>query len=270
MSNPVLNKVTQSSGQSQNPYAGFNQQPQPYSYPQSGYGAAPTPANPALASLAGLASKLGGLMLVTFIVAVLAVRTMPELDRTATLIALGGSGITAIICSILLVKNPKIGGPVAGLLAVAEGIMAGAITAVAVDMTSRYELVWMALAATAGTFAAMYVLFATGIIKATQKFRAVVGAAVLAIGIFYLFAFVMSIFGVEAPLIFSSSGFGIAFTVGVIIIAALTLVIDFDDARNIIGRAPKEYEWAVAGGLLVSLVWLYIEFLRLLMKLQSR
>lgn len=270
MSNPVINNVSR-----ETQYAGFNQ---PMQRGPAQYGGLDRPGYPApvqqpvsngVATLQGLASKLGGLLLVTFIVAGFAIHFIPQLERTGMYVALGASGLIAIICSVLMVKKPQIAGPAAGILAVAEGVLAGAISAVAVQLTGNYQLIWVALAATAGTFLAMYVLFATGLIKATKKFRTVVGAAVLAVGIFYVFAFVLSFFGIEAPLVFSSSGFGIAFTVGVIILAALTLIIDFDDARNIIGSAPKTYEWAVAGGLLVSLVWLYIEFLRLLIKLTA-
>lgn len=254
MANPVLSNISQQTPP--DPYIGYGQFP--VTRPEA-----------RLATLGGIAGKLGMLLAVTAVIAGIAVRLMPELGRTEMYIALGGSGIIAIICSVMLVKKPHLGAILGLILAVAEGVLAGAITAVAVQVTGNYSMVWSALLATAGTFLAMYVLFATGLIKATARFRAVVSAAVLGVGIFYGIAFVLSFFNIEAPLIFSTSGWGIGFTIAVIILAAMTLIIDFDDARALIGRGPANREWGIASGLLVSLVWLYIEFLRLFLKLAS-
>ena len=88
---------------------------------------------------------------------------------------------------------------------------------------------------------------------------------------FYLVAMVLRMFGVEVPLIHSTGIFGIGFSLVVVVIAALNLVLDFDFIENgAAAGAPKYMEWYGAFGLLVTLVWLYLEILRLLSKLQRR
>jgi uncharacterized YccA/Bax inhibitor family protein len=96
-------------------------------------------------------------------------------------------------------------------------------------------------------------------------------AATGGIAIVYFASFVLSFFGVAIPLIHSSGTFGILFSLFVVTVAALNLVLDFDFIeRGVERRAPKYMEWYGAFGLLVTLVWLYLEMLRLLAKLQSR
>ena len=124
---------------------------------------------------------------------------------------------------------------------------------------------------TFGTLAALLLAYRSGLIKATENFKLGVFAATGGIGLVNLASFVLGIFGISIPLVHSSGMFGILFSVFVVVIAALNLVLDFDFIEEGAERgAPKYMEWYGAFGLLVTLVWLYLEILRLLAKLQSR
>ena len=111
----------------------------------------------------------------------------------------------------------------------------------------------------------------SGLIKATENFKLGVFAATGAIALVYLINFIMSFFGSGIGVIHSSSPMGILFSLVVVGIAALNLVLDFDfiEEGAEIG-APKYMEWYATFGLLVTLIWLYIEILRLLSKLNDR
>ena len=114
-------------------------------------------------------------------------------------------------------------------------------------------------------------LFKAGVIKATEKFRSVVLISTLSIGAIYLIQFIASFFGRSIPQIFTASPMGIGFSVIVIFIAALNLILDFDFIeRGSENMLHKDYEWYGAFGLMVTIVWLYIEMLRLIAKLSSR
>lgn len=153
--------------------------------------------------------------------------------------------------------------------AAAEGLMLGGISAIAESAFSG-----IVLQAVAGTFAAffsMLILYRLGIIRATEKFRSVVFISTLSVFVVYLINFIGSFFGYSVPGLMDNSMLGIGISLLVIVIAALNLILDFDfieqGARNFL---PKDAEWFGAFGLMVTLVWLYFEILRLLMKFQSR
>jgi uncharacterized YccA/Bax inhibitor family protein len=132
-------------------------------------------------------------------------------------------------------------------------------------------IVAQAVFLTFGTLGALLFAYRSGIIRATENFKLGVFAATGGIAIVYVLSFVLGFFGISVPLIHSSGTFGILFSVFVVVIAALNLVLDFDFIEEGAERgAPKYMEWYGAFGLLVTLVWLYLEILRLLAKLQSR
>ena len=113
--------------------------------------------------------------------------------------------------------------------------------------------------------------YRSGLIKPTENFKLGVFAATGGIGMVYLIGMVMSFFGARIPLIHGSGPIGIGFSVVVVGIAALNLVLDFDFIeQGAERRVPKYMEWYGAFGLLVTLVWLYLELVRLLAKLQDR
>ena len=124
---------------------------------------------------------------------------------------------------------------------------------------------------TFGTLGALLLAYRSGLIKATENFKLGVTAATGGIAFVYLVSIVMGFFGIHFSMIHSIGPMGILFSAFVVVIAALNLVMDFDfieeGAEN---GAPKYMEWYGAFGLLVTLIWLYLEILRLLAKLRQR
>jgi uncharacterized YccA/Bax inhibitor family protein len=153
--------------------------------------------------------------------------------------------------------------------AVLEGLALGGIS---VGFQTRYPgLVGQAVFLTFGTLAALLIAYRSGLVQVTDRFRMGIVAATGGIALVYLVGFVMSFFGTGIPLIHGSGAIGIGFSVVVVGVAALNLVLDFDFIERGAARgAPKYMEWYGAFGLLVTLVWLYLEMLRLLAKLQER
>ena len=157
---------------------------------------------------------------------------------------------------------PKWSPVTAPLYALAEGLFLGGISA---QFENAFQgIVLQALVATFGTTFALLIAYQTGIIKATENFKLGVFAATGGIGIMYLAMWIMGMFGLRVSL-FAMGGWGIAISAVVVIVAALNLVLDFDYIEEAANRgAPKYCEWYGAFGLMVTLVWLYIEILRLL------
>ena len=157
----------------------------------------------------------------------------------------------------------------APLYALTEGLFLGAISAM---FEQRFPgIVMQAVLLTFGTLFALLFAYRSGLIRATENFKLGVVAATGGIALVYLASFVLSFFGINIPFIHESGLIGIAFSLFVVVVAALNLVLDFDFIETGVEQnAPKYMEWYGAFGLMVTLVWLYIEFLRLLSKLQSR
>ena len=150
-----------------------------------------------------------------------------------------------------------------------EGLALGGISVV--FETTYPGIVSQAVFLTFGTLGALLMAYRSGVIRATENFKLGVVAATGGIALLYVLSFVLGFFGIGVPLIHSSGTFGILFSVFVVVIAALNLVLDFDFIeQGAERRAPKHMEWYGAFGLLVTLVWLYLEILRLLAKLRSR
>jgi len=132
-------------------------------------------------------------------------------------------------------------------------------------------IVNQAVMLTFGTLGALLLAYSSGLIKATENFKLGVVAATGGIAFVYLISWVLGMFGVGVPIIHGNSNMSILFSIGVVIIAALNLVLDFDFIEEGAEKgAPKYMEWYGAFGLLVTLIWLYLEILRLLAKLSSR
>ncbi len=152
--------------------------------------------------------------------------------------------------------------------AVVKGAIVGAISHVYNDIYPGLPL--QALLATGAVFAVMWGLWRGGVIKVTERFRSVVMAATLGVCLMYLASFIASFF-IKVSFLSSSSGLGIALSVGISALAAFNLCLDFDlIEKGIQHRAPAHMQWFAGFGLLVTVVWLYIEILRLLAKLQKR
>jgi uncharacterized YccA/Bax inhibitor family protein len=178
--------------------------------------------------------------------------------------ALGGF-VVAIVTIFKKTWSPVTAPLYAGL----EGLFIGAVSAM---FEQRFPgIVMQAVGLTFGTLAALLLAYRSGLIKATQNFKLGVFAATGGIALLYLVNIVMGFFGASIPFIHESGWLGIGFSAFVVVIAALNLVLDFDFIESGVEQgAPKYMEWYAAFGLLVTLVWLYLEILRLLSKLQSR
>jgi uncharacterized YccA/Bax inhibitor family protein len=157
--------------------------------------------------------------------------------------------------------------------AVLQGLFLGAISAF-FDYAFRDSypgIIMQAVLLTLGTTAGMFFLYHFGIIKATNTFKKVVISATFGIALFYMLALVLRLFGVQMPYLHDNSMIGIGISLFIVVIAALNLILDFDMIEQGAKEgAPKYFEWFGAFGLLVTLVWLYLEILRLLSKLASR
>jgi uncharacterized YccA/Bax inhibitor family protein len=157
----------------------------------------------------------------------------------------------------------------APIYAILEGVGLGALS---VMFETKYPgIVFQALLGTFGTLFSLLMAYRSGLIKATENFKLGVAAATGAIFFLYLISFILGLFGVPMNFLHDSSPLSIGISVIIIIVAALNLVMDFDFIEKGAEQGlPSYMEWYAAFGLLVTLVWLYIEFLRLLAKLQSR
>lgn len=195
-----------------------------------------------------------------------------QIDPTAGTIDIPGWWWAVVIVSLILAIvtafKPTIAIVTGPLYAIAQGVVIGAISHI---YDAQLEgIVLQAILATAAVFIVMLVLFVTRTIKVTNRLRGVIVGATFGIMLFYLASIVMSLFGVTVPLVWDSGAFGIGFSLLVVGIAAFNLMLDFDlIERGVEARAPRSYEWYGAFGLMVTIVWLYIEILRLLAKIRD-
>ena len=179
-----------------------------------------------------------------------------------------GGLVVGLICAFGVMFKPTAARFLAPVYAIAQGSVVGAISKM---FNVQYPgIVVQAVGATIGVFVMMLVLYRTGILRVTDKFRRIIVGATLGLMVFYLFSFVAGFFG--ANLIpTGSSTMSIGFSVLVAGLAAMNLALDFDfiDKAEAAG-APKHMEWFAAFGIMVTLVWLYMEILRLLAKMRDR
>ncbi len=177
--------------------------------------------------------------------------------------------LVALGLVIWSVVKPQVSRYTAPAYALCEGVVLGAISHV-------FDTQWHGIAAeaalgTAGVFATMLVLYTTRIVKVTDRFRKMVIAATVGVMVIYAVGLIARLFGSSIGFINSPSAFGILFSVVVVGIAAFNLMLDFDlIERGAQAGAPKYMEWYAALGLMVTVVWLYLEILRLLAKLRER
>lgn len=174
-------------------------------------------------------------------------------------------GFAAVIACYFKPTWAKVLGPV---YALGYGFAVGAISK---GYETFYDgIVVQAAGATVAVFASMLFLYRTGIIKVTNRFRKIVIGATMGIMLLYVVSFIMSLFGAEIPFINSPSPLGIGFSILVCGLAAMNLALDFDlIERGVQERFPKSYEWVAALGLVVTIIWLYLELLRLFAKLRD-
>ena len=222
-------------------------------------------------TLNGTVNKTGILLLLAVVTAAFAWNQIQFTEQGAV----GGGlylwgGLIGGFVLALITTFKKTWAPVtAPLYALVEGFFLGAISAIYNNMYNG--IVLQAVMLTMGTLFALLFAYRTGLIKATENFKLGVVAATGGIALVYLATIVLGFFNINIPLIHESGLIGIGFSLFVIVIAALNLVLDFDFIESGVEQgAPKYMEWYGGFGLMVTLVWLYIEFLRLLSKLNSR
>lgn len=215
----------------------------------------------------GTIGKMGFLLLMVMAAAVYA-WGVPARQQNPVPFLIGGS-LTGFILAIVMVFKKEWSPYLAPAYALAEGLFLGVIS---VLYSSLYEgIVLQAVVLTFGTFAAMLVLYKTRVIRATERFRSIIITATMGIAFFYLIAFVLGMFNIHIPFLHEGSAVGIIFSLVVVAIAALNLILDFDLVETGAAQgAPKYFEWYASFGMLVTLVWLYLEILRLLSKLNRR
>jgi uncharacterized YccA/Bax inhibitor family protein len=193
---------------------------------------------------------------------------IPQMHPQVWAIAIVGS-ILGLILALVTYFAPKIAFITAPAYCLAKGLFIGAISAAMEAMFPG--IVVQAVGLTFGVLFALLAAYRSGLIKATENFKLGVVAATGGILLVYLATFVLGLFGIGVPYIHGTGLVGIGFSVFVVIIAALNLVLDFDFIENGAEMgAPKYMEWIGAFGLMVTLIWLYIEILHLLAKLRSR
>ena len=191
------------------------------------------------------------------------------LMNTLMMVGIFGGLITAIAISFKPNWAPYLA-PLYGLL---EGLFVGAISAILnAAFAEKYPgLVMQAVGLTFGVAIAVFLLYNFRVIRATEKFKSVIIAATMGIALFYLLTMILRLFGVNVSFMYDSSMLSIGISLFVVAIAALNLILDFDMIEQGAERgAPTFMEWFGAFALMVTLVWLYIEMLKLLSKLGSR
>ena len=220
----------------------------------------------------GTLQKFGFLMIMVLGTSFYSWKEFAEGGNVMPLILIGGFG--GLILAIVLAFKKEWSPYLAPAYALLEGLFVGAISAYysAAFAAKAPNIIINAVGLTLGTAVAMYLLYSFKIIKATEKFKSIIITATTGIAIFYIIVLVMRGFGYDnMTFLHEGSMLGIGFSLFVVAIAALNLILDFDMVeKGTEMGAPKYMEWYGAFGLLVTIVWLYLEILRLLSKLNSR
>ncbi len=195
--------------------------------------------------------------------------TSPEAASAAVMPWLLIGGIGGLITALVTSFRPKSAAISAPIYAVFEGLLLGGLSALFESMYGG--IVMRAVMLTLAVFFAMLFLYRSGIIKVTQKLKMGIFAATAGIAVVYLVSFIGSFFGMEFSFLHGNSNLSIGISLLIVAVAALNLVLDFSFIEEAAGSgAPKYMEWYGAFGLMVTLIWLYIEILRLLSKFASR
>ncbi|MBS0457805.1 MAG: Bax inhibitor-1/YccA family protein [Proteobacteria bacterium] len=218
-------------------------------------------------TLNGTVNKTAFLLILVLVGAMYSWSQSSDLGAMQGLAMVGAiGGFVVALVTIFKAQWAMFTSPVYALL---EGLFIGAVSSI---FEAKYPgIVIQAVGLTFGTMGALLLAYRSGLIRATEKFRLGVFAATGGVALFYLASMIGGFFGHPFSVITSSSPMGIGLSAVIVIIAALNLILDFDSIeRGVQARAPKYMEWYGAFGLVVTLVWLYLEFLRLLSKLNSR
>lgn len=215
----------------------------------------------------GTVNKCFALLILCILAATISWRD--EADQSSLFGFVVAGGLSGLVLAIVTAFKKAWSPITAPLYALAQGLMLGAVS-------SMYEMqypgiVMNAVFYTFATLAALLFAYKSKIIKATENFKLGVVSATGAIALVYFASFILSFLGIKMPFLHDSSMLGIGISIFIVIVAALNLVLDFDFIeKGAKQQAPKYMEWYGAFGLIVTLVWLYLEILRLLAKTQRR
>ena len=282
-SNPVFDRIDK---ESRKGYAGFGRGPQQptggmastdamtpqqlqdlYNQPSAG------PVQSRRLTIDDVVMKTAALFSIVVVVAAIAWQLTPDLGRV---FMFGGIAATLVLGLVIAFKN-TVSVPLIVAYALFEGLLVGSVSryyAAAFPLEPGQGvlqgIVPQAIIATLSVFAGMLLAYKTGLIKVTEKFRRIVTMAVIGYAIFALINLGYSLF-TDAPFgIGGSSALGIGISLFAIGLASAMLAVDFDSIdRAIAAGAPEKYSWLLAHGLIVTLVWLYLEILRLLGRLRN-
>jgi len=180
-----------------------------------------------------------------------------------------GGMIGTLVIGLVIAFRKTLSVPLILIYAVVEGLFMGAVSQFFNDLYPG--IVGQAVLATLATFAGMFLAYKFGLIKVTAKFRRIMTMMIFGYVIFALVNFVFAVVCSDSPFGFGgSTGWGVAISIFAVGLASFTLALDFDSIERAIATgAPQKYSWLLAHGLIVTLVWLYIEFLRLFARLRS-
>ncbi|MFT7350504.1 MAG: putative YccA/Bax inhibitor family protein [Flavobacterium sp.] len=208
------------------------------------------------------------ILLLLLVSAAYAAWTLTYAGFNPLILAIGGA-VVGLILVLISTFKPHLSPYLAPAYALFEGLFIGGISAIFEAMYPG--IVINAVAATFVTFLVCLGLYKFNIVKVTEKFKSVVIAATVAIALYYVVTFLLSMFTSFVPVHYGNSWMSIGISVFVIVIAALNLFLDFDRIdEGVQKNMPKYMEWYGAMGLMITLVWLYVEFLRLLSKLNRK
>ncbi|HEY6952941.1 MAG TPA: Bax inhibitor-1/YccA family protein [Bacteroidota bacterium] len=221
-------------------------------------------------TLQGTVNKTGFLLFTLLIPALYTWQLFNSTHDMTTIMPLFLLGLIGGLVTGLVISFKKHLSPYLSVVyAACEGLVLGGLSAL---MEYRYPgLVVQALLLTVGIFAVLLFIYKLEIIKPSENFRLIVASATGGVAFYYVLSLGLGFFGIRAPLVNDNSIGGIIFSLVIVVIASMNLVVDFDFIeQGVANRVPKYMEWYGAFGLIVTLVWLYIELLRLLSKARSR
>lgn len=179
------------------------------------------------------------------------------------------SAIGAFFVGLIISFKPTTAPVLSVVYAVLESVV---VTVISIVLNQKYNgIVFEAVAYTMIAFFTMLILYRIGVIKATETFKSVIITATAAIAISYVVLFILSFFGIRPEWFYGNSTLSIGINAVIIVVAALNLILDFDFIeKGSSMQMPKYMEWYAAFGLILTIIWLYLEILRILSKIKSR
>lgn len=221
-------------------------------------------------TISGTVNKTAILLLLTMISSYVTWRlffTTYDWELIRIIVIVGS--IVGLALAFFIAFNKDLAAYLSPFYAIFEGLALGGLSAV---MENAFPgIVIQSLSLTFSIFIALLAIYKSGIIKVTENVKLIIASATSGIALYYLASLGLGLFDVELPLIHENNTGGIIFSVFVVVLASVNLVVDFDfieqGAEN---KVPKYMEWYGAFGLLVTVIWLYVEILRLLGKSRRR